>query len=165
MSDLNAMPKMDASNSKGQTVAIVCGAVGVLAIAIILAVVLVSAQPTPTPTPFEAHEGEGEPGQLHLALIKSPTCPHCVAVTPIFEQLQADDSTVQIVDGTLLHYDWFVENGVTGFPTVCAMRGNQVVYIHRGPRTREAIVKFWNNCTTHQYTTPTTRIYTGTGCI
>ena len=135
---------MASAENKTRTVAVMCSIAGIAVIIVGVVILLLGVRLANNDTLLISSSKEDN--ELYLALIKSPTCPHCVAVTPIFEQLKSKNSTVQIIDGTLLHYDWFVDNRVTGFPTICAMRNNKVLYIHRGARTRSDILNFWNEC-------------------
>ena len=96
------------------------------------------------------HQNAENPRTMHqktkacLALIKSPDCGHCKAIAPVFDKLKKEIPDLKIVDGTKLPMQWYQRNsGVTGYPTVCLMEDDDVISIHRGPRTEEAIKAFY----------------------
>lgn len=86
-------------------------------------------------------------GGLSLALVKHPRCGHCRAVTPLFESLLADGYDVTIIDGSTRTPRWFRRNKVTGYPTICLYDPlkDAVVEKHNGPRTREAVLRFYDS--------------------
>lgn len=121
------------------------GSFSVLVLAVVCVLVFVSRQQK-APVRRVQMMTRHDLGGLSLALIKHPKCGHCRSVTPLFEQLLQDGYDVTIIDGTTRSPSWFRKNQVTGYPTICfydPLR-DSVVEKHGGPRTREAVLGFYD---------------------
>ena len=75
-----------------------------------------------------------------VVILKSESCGHCKALTPVIQALQKQGVNIESVDApSTFANKWFAENGVVGFPTICEMKGDRVVDIFKGRRTAENI--------------------------
>jgi len=92
----------------------------------------------PDATSLSAGENTGR----RLAVIKSDNCGHCRALMPLLEAMIAEGTSIDLVRGEDKAMSWYRENNVRGYPTICIMDGDSVVEMHRGPRTKEAILEF-----------------------
>jgi thiol-disulfide isomerase/thioredoxin len=87
----------------------------------------------------------GQHNRRRVVVLKSDSCGHCRALAPVIASLQAQGVRIESVDApaTFAH-EWFADNGISGFPTICELLGDRVVHIFKGRRTAENIAAYVN---------------------
>lgn len=158
---MSSQHKNNTMVSNGMTapwVPIVCGVFGgatVIAMFVLLFIFLIPRIPrgaggekwTP-PTRDGGEEGDkGDKGACkhprRIVMLKSDRCGHCKALLPVVEELKAKGVPIEIVDGpSTYRYAWYVKNNITGFPTICEIRGDKVTDVFTGRRTASSIEKY-----------------------
>jgi hypothetical protein len=129
--------------------AAVCGGVAVIVVAVLLLVFLLpkngrAAGKGKGKAQDGAKDGDAQCNEpRRVVMLKSDKCSHCRALLPVVRQLQSQGVTIDIVDGpSTFDYDWYVANGIQGFPTICELQGKKVLDIFTGRRTADAIAKY-----------------------
>lgn len=127
-------------------VSIVCGTFGGLAVVamfVLLFIFLLPRLPKRDRKEWTKPENSGEEEcslPKRVVMLKSDRCGHCKALLPVIEKLKEKGVPIQIVDGPSTYkYAWYVKNNITGFPTICEIRGDKVTDVFTGRRTAASI--------------------------
>lgn len=85
----------------------------------------------------------GASDEKQVVVLTSESCGHCKALAPVIRELQSQGLPIHTIDAPSTYaYEWFGQNGVTGFPTVCEMQNDRVLHIFTGRRTAENIAAY-----------------------
>ena len=85
----------------------------------------------------------GGSDEKQVVVLTSESCGHCKALAPVIRELQSQGLPIHAIDAPSTYaYEWFGQNGVTGFPTVCEMQSDRVLHIFTGRRTAENIAAY-----------------------